>query len=163
MESGPWQRPSVMSLSRHLSTSHVRLTGRELCGGTPLDEARSDLDIARDLYHHHEPLLCHDATDEPRFIYANLAAQHLWEMTWDAFIGLPSRLSAEPDERAERALMLARVAERGFIDDYRGVRISSSGQRFLVDQTTVWNVHDEFGNRIGQGAKIVQVTPLPPS
>ncbi len=163
METGPWQRPDVMSLSHHMSASYERLTGRNLGGGTSWDDARSDLDIARDLYHHHEPLLCHDAADEPRFVYANMAAQHLWEMTWDDFIGLPSRLSAEPDERADRALMLARVAAQGFIDDYRGIRISSSGRRFLVERTTVWNVHDEVGNRIGQGAKIVQVTPLPPS
>jgi hypothetical protein len=54
--------------------------------------------------------------------------------------------------QAERAHMLARAQEQGFIDDYRGVRISGTGKRFLVEQAIVWNVVGAEGEQIGQAA-----------
>ena len=53
------------------------------------------------------------------FCYANRTAQGLWVLTWDEFIRLPSRLSAEPLIQAERDRLLARVRTHGFIDDYQ--------------------------------------------
>ena len=43
------------------------------------------------------------------FCYANRNAQGLWGLTWDEFIRLPSRLSAEPLVQAERERLLARL------------------------------------------------------
>ena len=48
--------------------------------------------------------------------------------------------------------MLAEVAARGFIDDYSGVRTAHTGQRFLIEQATVWNLTDEKGQPCGQAA-----------
>jgi hypothetical protein len=48
--------------------------------------------------------------------------------------------------------MLAQAAARGFIDDYRGVRISSTSRRFLVEDALVWNVVDAAGKKLGQAA-----------
>ena len=56
--------------------------------------------------------------------------------------------------------MLAQAAARGFIDDYRGVRISAKGRRFLVRQALVWNVVDEAGRRRGQAATFSEWTHL---
>jgi hypothetical protein len=64
----------------------------------------------------------------------------------------PSRLTAEPMHRDERAEFLRRVREQGFIDDYSGIRISSKGRRFRIGQATVWNVTDALGNYAGQAA-----------
>lgn len=36
-----------------------------------------------------------EGVDDPLFTYANKAALELFEGTWDTFIGMPSRLSAE--------------------------------------------------------------------
>ena len=52
----------------------------------------------------------------------------------------------------ERALSMSRVTQQGYIDDYRGVRISKSGRRFFIDQATVWNLRDENGAHCGQAA-----------
>ena len=55
------------------------------------------------------------------------------------------------DEREARAELLRRVTEDGYVDDYCGVRISSSGKRFEVRDAYVWNVyHGE--ERVGQAA-----------
>ncbi|MFQ5345543.1 MAG: MEKHLA domain-containing protein, partial [Mariprofundus sp.] len=97
-------------------------------------------------------LLSHGTEADPVINYANHKAQELFEMDWHAFTKLPSRLSAEEPVRAERDILLKRVTENGYIDDYCGVRISSTGQRFLIEQATVWNLLDDDGGRCGQAA-----------
>jgi hypothetical protein len=73
---------------------------------------------------------------------------------------MPSRRTAEPVHRDERAQLMARAARDGYVDDYRGVRISSSGKRFLIEQAIVWNLVDAEGNRVGQAATFSQWKPL---
>ena len=104
------------------------------------------------LYHAPFVVLSHDTAADPRFTYANLAAQKCFEMPWLKIVGLPSRLSAEPVAQAERERLLARVAEQGYVDDYSGVRIASSGRRFIVQNATVWNLVDQDGKVMGQAA-----------
>ena len=48
--------------------------------------------------------------------------------------------------------MLAQVANQGYTDNYSGVRISSTGRRFLIEKTIIWNLTDESGNSCGQAA-----------
>ena len=38
------------------------------------------------------------------------------------------------------------------VSDYRGVRISSTGKRFLVERATVWNIKEPDGTPLGQAA-----------
>ena len=99
---------------------------------------------------------------DPILNYGNRQALDLWETTWEEFTATPSRLTAEPGLRDERARMLQRVTARGFVDNYRGVRISRTGQRFLVQHATVWNVVDEDENRLGQADAFSDWTPLVP-
>jgi hypothetical protein len=88
------------------------------------------------------------------FNYGNRAALELFEMSWRDFVALPSRESAEPVNREERRKLLDRVSSHGFVDDYRGVRISSTGRRFRIEEATVWNVLDESNVYRGQAAVI---------
>ena len=96
-------------------------------------------------------VVSHDGAEDPVFNYASKAALDLWEMDWDTFPSTPSRFSAEPDEREARAELLRRVTEDGYVDDYCGVRISSSGKRFEVRDAYVWNVY-QGEERVGQAA-----------
>jgi MEKHLA domain len=48
--------------------------------------------------------------------------------------------------------MLEGVRERGYIEGYRGIRVSKTGRRFLIDDVTVWNVIDPDGIYRGQAA-----------
>lgn len=104
-------------------------------------------------------VVSHRDSDDPILNYGNRQALDLWEMTWRELTATPSRLTAEPVNRDERARMLHRVAARGFVTDYRGVRISRTGRRFLVEQATVWNVLDGHGSRRGQAAAFSRWRP----
>lgn len=107
---------------------------------------------ARALYHAPFAVLSHDSADDPCFTYANLAAQAAFEIPWSEIVGMPSRHSAEPLAQAERERLLQRVATRGYIDDYSGVRIARSGRRFTIQQATVWNLVNADGVLLGQAA-----------
>jgi len=132
-----------------LLESHRRLTGRALLTE---QDGEPDAMAARRLYDAPFVVLAHDTAADPRFTYANRAAQRLFEMPWSEIVGLPSRLSAEAPAREERQRLLEQVATRGYIDDYSGVRISKSGRRFRILRATVWNVRDRLGRPLGQAA-----------
>lgn len=97
-------------------------------------------------------ILAHGVQADPIFFYANHMALDLFALDAAALLAMPSRLSAEPMHRDERAAFLATVGRQGFIDDYAGVRISSTGQRFRIEQATVWNLADASGRVHGQAA-----------
>ena len=138
-----------------LLSSFHRLTGRRL-----LEVDRDSSSMARLLFDAPFGLVSHDTRDDPVFNYGNSKALRLFEMDWNAFTALPSRRSAEPVNQAERARLLQRVSSDGYIDDYTGIRISATGQRFLIENATVWNLLDERGVRRGQAAVFHQWTIL---
>jgi hypothetical protein len=97
-------------------------------------------------------VLAHGTDPDPCFIYANKAAQICFGYAWDEFLALPSRLSAEPQDRAARQALLNAVARDGFHAGYRGVRVGKGGRRFLIEDGVVWELIDEGGTRHGQAA-----------
>ena len=140
---------------RWLLDSHAHWLKRELVERTgALDEQGERLYLAPFV------VVSHALGEDPVLNYGNRQALALWEMTWREFTATPSRLTAEPLERTERARMLGRVATHGFVTDYRGVRVSRTGRRFLVERATVWNVLDERGIERGQAACFSRWTPL---
>jgi hypothetical protein len=116
--------------------------------------------VTEQLFEHNAVVLAHNTAADPTFVFANRSAMRLWEYSWSEIIGLPSRLTAEPDLRPNREQLLARVREFGFIDDYSGVRVSKSGQRFLIEKATVWNILAQSGEHIGQAATFSHWTHL---
>jgi hypothetical protein len=120
-----------------LIASFRRLTGRDL-----VSPSAQLAEQARMLFEAPFVVASHGTGADPVFNYGNRATLALFETTWAEFIAMPSRLSAEPVAQEERAKLLARVSEAGFIDDYQGVRVSRTGRRFLIERATVWNVVD---------------------
>ncbi len=133
--------------AERLRNSFHALTGRHL-----IDPALSPEAAAAALFHAPFVVLSHDTAPDPILTYGNLTALKLFALTWEELTEMPSRLTAEAPNRAERARLLAEVTAHGFIDNYSGVRISSTGQRFLIERATVWNLTDEEGQRCGQAA-----------
>jgi len=81
----------------------------------------------------------------------SLCRLHLVEAFVEAG-NLPSRRSAEPINQEERARILEQVRREGFSRGYRGVRISSAGRRFTIQNAIVWNLVDAAGEYLGQAA-----------
>lgn len=133
--------------SQLLLDSFSRWTGRELLLRTGSPEAQAQALFAAPFV-----VVSHGAEADPVLNYGNQQALDLWELSWAQLTSTPSRLTAEPMNRDERARMLAAAEARGYLAGYRGVRVSSTGKRFLVEDATVWNVVDGQGIRVGQAA-----------
>jgi hypothetical protein len=131
------------------------LTGRDLVGGEP-----TDADAAEAVFRAPFVLLSHNRDPDPILTYGNLRAMDLFEISWEELRRMPSRLTAEAPDREERARLLARVAERGFIDDYAGIRVSRSGKRFRIERATIWNLTGADGRFCGQAAWFRDWEPL---
>lgn len=147
---------------------HVALLRRSLRHWTGRDLVMAGLapDLApeaaaRALFEAPAVLLSHGTEADPLFNYGNRAALELFELTWAELMGMPSRLTAEAPDRAERARLLARVAADGFIDDYAGVRVSRHGRRFAIRGATVWNLIGPNGEPLGQAATFSEWRYLP--
>jgi MEKHLA domain len=153
-----FETEAVIAHSLTLAENYRRLTGRDLLPG--VHEPRA---LARGLYEAPFVVVSHGTEADPVLNYGNAAAQELWEMSWEELTRTPSRLTAEAPERAERERLLAAVRTRGFIDDYSGVRISSTGRRFRIERATVWNLEDGNGVPCGQAACFREWTWLPDS
>ena len=97
-------------------------------------------------------VIAHGADRDPKFIYANQAAQTCFEYSWQEFMTLPSRLSAEASDRAERQKLLDEVTRNGFLSGYRGLRVAKSGRRFIIEDGVVWELVDRAGLGHGQAA-----------
>lgn len=145
---------ATIAHSQLLLDSFARLVGREL-----IDRAGSPHTQAEQLFRSAFVVVSHGTEADPVLNYGNAAALALWEMDWETFTRTPSRLTAEPVHRDERARLLARTRDQGFVDDYSGIRISRSGRRFRIERAIVWNLVDAAGAPCGQAATFEQWTP----
>jgi hypothetical protein len=130
-----------------IGNSYRRLLLKEL-----IPDIQSDEQFARQLFHAPFALVSHDTASDPVFNYANLKALELFELSWEDFTHLPSRLSTEQVNQAERDRLLAEVTEKGYINHYEGVRVSGTGKRFLIKNAVVWNLMDKKQRYKGQAA-----------
>lgn len=138
--------PGVVAMSKILIDSYARLLHQTLV------EGESDAIRSARLFDAPFVVVAHGTEPDPLLCYANRAGLKLWELSWEKLIGMPSRLTAEPGERTEREKLLLESRSRGYSQNYRGVRISATGRRFLIENVTVWNLADEQGNPRGQAA-----------
>lgn len=107
-------------------------------------------------------VLCSAGTEpDPVLNYGNARALALWEMTWDQLTRTPGRHTAQAPERAAREEFLRTVKRQGFIDNYSGVRVSSTGRLFEIKNAVVWNLLDAQGRYAGQAASFSSWSHLP--
>ena len=142
-----WQQPEIIRWSQIMATSYYSLLGKNIIPRVDTPEQLSEA-----LFHAPFVLVSHGTQAEPIFNYGNQTALQLWSLSWQQFIQTPSAASAEPIAREERATMLEQARKQEYIKNYQGVRISSTGQRFLIKQVTLWNLVDELGHKCGQAA-----------
>jgi len=133
--------------TRLLLDSYRRWIGREL-----LERHASSTNDARMLFEAPFVVVSHGTQADPILNYGNQAALNLWEMDLETLLRTPSRLTAEPVHRDERARLLERTTRDGYVDDYSGIRITATGRRFRINQAIVWNLIDANGRFAGQAA-----------
>jgi len=131
-------------------STYKKLFGKDL---VVIDHSKSQ---AEQLYNAPMAVLSHGTQEDPIFNFGSAMALERFELSWEELTKLPSRFSAEAPNREERKKLLDRVNKDGYIDDYQGVRISSSGKRFLIRRATVWNLTNEMGEYLGQAAAFDQ-------
>ncbi len=130
--------------------SFRRWTGNDLLG--PDITRLPDSTLARRLYEAPFVVVSHGIETDPVLNYGNHAALERWELDWETFTKTPSRFTAEAPAREERARLLEEVTRHGFIANYAGIRVSSTGKRFRITEAVVWNLVDSNGNPAGQAA-----------
>lgn len=151
-----YAQPGMADRIAAVARSHLLLTGRPLVA--------EGEDAVAAMWNAALAIVVHGTEPDPVFWFANRAALAAFEISLADILAMPSRLSAEPALREERARLLGRVLAHGFIEDYAGIRISARGRRFPIAGATVWNVFDAGGTRIGQAAAFTppaHATPPP--
>ncbi len=139
-----------------LTQSYERLLGRSL-----VPEGLSTQAAAKWLYEDAPfGILAHTSDADPIFMYGNKAVQKRFEYSWEEIIRLPSRLSAEAPNREERQQFLDRVAREGYSSGYRGIRVTKTGKRFMIEDATLWQLFDEHGTARGQAVIIPKSSDL---
>ena len=139
--------PEIVRHTERLLNSYHRWLGCELIprSGDPVEEAMR-------LFASPLIVVSHGMQADPILNYGNAAALALWETSFEELTVMPSRLTAEPVHRDERARLLDRTTRHGFVNDYQGIRISKTGRRFLIRRAIVWNLLDELAHPAGQAA-----------
>jgi hypothetical protein len=154
----PEPSPANFYLADHVSllcNSYAHYLGKML-----IEPITDRFEIAQAIYEAPFVVVSHNSSSDPIFTYGNQAALRLFEMTWQEFTALPSRLSAEPPNREERSRLLETVTAQGFASHYTGIRIAKSGRRFRIEDVTVWNLRDATNTYCGQAAVYSQWTYL---
>ena len=149
-----WLAAPVLERLEALERGHQLAFGHGLLAGDPGRPARLR---AQELFAAAEVVLAHDGADPsldpgPRLVYANRAALRLWRRTWAEMVGMPSRLTAEPQQRPARSQALSQALRSGGIRNYSGIRIDSQGRRFQIRGARIWSLIDATGQRCGQAA-----------
>ena len=152
MATAPWQQPAIIRHSQNLIQSFQQWTGESLL---PLQNT-SPQNIAHKLFIAPFVLLSHGMEADPVLNYGNQTALELWEMTWTELTQMPSRCTAEPNARAERGRLLSQASQQGYLEGYRGVRVTKSGRRFLIEDALIWDILDRNSHKCGQAAKFSQ-------
>lgn len=150
-----WQQPTIIRHSQILCRSFQHWTGKSL-----IETIDDPLTLSESLFKAPFVIVSHGTQADPIFNYGNLKALELWQMDWEQFTSLPSRYSVESTEISEREALLKKVQTQGFSSDYRGVRISSKGDRFFIENAIIWNLLDEENQLCGQAASFTRWTPI---
>ena len=115
--------------TQRLLNSFRKWTGKELILRT------GDLDAERQALFEVPFVVVSDGTQpDPILNYGNRIALSLWEVTWGG-THATSRTTAEPMHQTS---VLAYAVDRdAYVSGYRGIRISRTGKRFMIENAVI--------------------------
>lgn len=147
----PWTENELQTRARWILRSYRKWAGDDLIEAAAADEGAQ----AQALFDAPIAVLAHDRRDDPLCVYANAAALAAFELGLDEAPAFPTRRTAEPDARAERSVALAGAEDVGLVRGYSGIRVSTTGRRFRLNDGRIWTVLDDDGRPVGQAAAFV--------
>ncbi|WP_017295202.1 MEKHLA domain-containing protein [Geminocystis herdmanii] len=146
-----WQKPEIIAWTQIILNSYTQLLGEEL-----INRERDELTQSQNLFYADKVVYSHDTQSDPIYNYSNKKGLELWEMDWETLTKTPSRTTTQPLLREERQQLLRETMTKGYIKNYQGIRVSSSGKKYLIKDITVWNLTDKNGKFCGQAATFSQ-------
>jgi PAS domain-containing protein len=146
----PWLEPPALEVVALILESHRAAFGASLVAG--IDPRANPRLAAQEVFAADQAVLAHDGSADPRLIYANAAALRLWRRPWAEMIGMPSRLTAEPEEQPARAKALAFAQQQNALAGHTGIRVDMEGRRFRIEGAKVWTFPKAGGGARGQAA-----------
>lgn len=143
----PWEDSCWVRQTQIILDSYERWLGAPLISrdGSVVEQSNS-------LFSAPFVVVSHGTQDDPILNYANKIAVELWETDLATLLQTPSRETAEPVHQSERARMMERTTQEGYIANYQSIRVSMTGRRFRMDDAVVWNLIDEDDKLTGQAA-----------
>ena len=147
-----WLAADKQRLAAVLLQSHQRAFSRPLIASAQPSRSDSKRLLCQNLFACGFPVLAHGTEQDPALSYANAAAMQLWDSQWVGLIGMPSRLTAPDCERAERSSALGQAKRLDAVQNYRGIRISRKGRRFMINKARIWTLWDAEERICGQAA-----------
>ena len=146
----PWLTPKTLKVVHLLLMSYQHAFGESLLPSSKI--FNSEVEKGQELYTMQNPIISHNNAKDPCLNYANYAALQLWNRCWDEMIGMPSRLTAPKKEQIKRTNILKEATENNPIKNYKGIRINSKGELFMIENTQIWTISNNKGHTYGQAA-----------
>lgn len=144
----PYLKDTFTSYLKRVLHSYKYWTGKDLT-----EVPFGSNNISDKIFNASFVLASHDNSTDPKFKYGNKKALDLWELSWNEFINMPSKKTAEDIFQNERKRLLEEVYKNGYSTNYKGIRVSSTGKRFEILDAILWNVLDKNNKLIGQAVK----------
>ncbi|KAK3252267.1 hypothetical protein CYMTET_38430 [Cymbomonas tetramitiformis] len=147
-EPEPYTKADVVMHSLKLIETYKKATGEPLLTGLDISTA------AKALYEADFLLLSHGSGDNPHFDYANKKALEVFEMTWAQMQETPSSKSAADaaEIQEDRRRALAQAETDGVCKGYSGLRVSTSGREFRIEDGVIWTLLGADDQKVGQAA-----------
>ena len=147
-----WLTADKQGRAAVLLQSHQRAFSRPLIASAQSSRSDSKRLLCQNLFACGFPVLAYGTEQDAKLSYANAAALQLWDSSWDELIDMPSRLTATASERAERSSALGQAKRLDAVQNYRGIRISRKGRRFMINKVRIWTLWDAEERVCGQAA-----------
>ncbi len=150
MNNSPWLNSETVRLAHDIASSYNRAFKKQLVSSKSFSNRSST--FSQELFIMNAPVLAHDISNDPLFIYANSAALNLWKLSWSEMIGMPSRLSAPADQVEDRLLHIKKAFTEDFLQLNGTVRVDRLGRKFFIKNVRIWTIFNNQGSVSGQAA-----------
>jgi MEKHLA domain len=147
-----WEKLEIITWTQIILNSYEKLLKKPLITRKNIDEITQ----AKNLFSADFVVLSHNNNRNPIYNYGNKKALELWEIDWETLIKTPSKNTTESISQEEREALLKEANLKGYITNYGGVRVSSTGKRYYIKDIILWNLTDDNEQFCGQAATFSQ-------